>query len=155
MADDRLTRGFRLSPPMLIARTFDLPPDFDDLRAEAAAEGFGHIETLWSQWQDGSNRFGRPGEMLAKASIDGVLAGVGGITEDFVDPADLRMRRFYVRPGYRRRGVARAIATFVLDEATPHGRPIVLYTDTAQGAAFWERMGFAPVKREKTTHALL
>ncbi len=71
-----------------------LPEQFPILRAEAKAEGFEHIETLWTQWQDGSNRFTRPGEQLLIAEMDGALAGVGGITADFVYPAGLRMRRF-------------------------------------------------------------
>ncbi len=139
---------------MLITRVFALPQGFDDLRAEAAEEGFNHIETLWTQWQDGSNRFDRPGEMLVTAVADGELAGIGGITTDFVDPAGLRMRRFYVRPAYRRRGVAGAMATFVLDAAKPLGRPIALLTDTTEGAAFWEAMGFVRVDGEKVTHVM-
>jgi hypothetical protein len=39
-----------------------LPEQFPILRAEAKAEGFEHIETLWTHWQDGSNRFTRPGQ---------------------------------------------------------------------------------------------
>jgi len=131
-----------------------LPEQFPALRAEAAAEGFEQIETLWTQWQDGSNRFTRPGEQLLIAEMDGALAGVGGITADFVDPAGLRMRRFYVRPAFRRQGVARALATRVIETALPLGRPIVLYTETDAGAAFWETMGFVRIEREYTTHML-
>jgi GNAT superfamily N-acetyltransferase len=139
---------------MPVERIFALPDRFESLRAEAAADGFNHIETLWTEWQDGTNRFSRPGEMLAAATIDGDLAGIGGVTEDFVDRGGLRMRRFYVRPGFRRRGVARELAGFVLDEARPLDRPIALYTETTEGAAFWEAMGFVPVEREKATHIL-
>lgn len=139
---------------MLISRITALPDRFELLRAEAAAEGFNHIETLWTEWQDGTNRFSRPGEMLAAATIDGELAGLGGITEDFVDRAGLRMRRFYVRPGFRRRGVAGALASFVLEQTVPLGRPITLHTETVEGAAFWEAMGFVRIEREKTTHVL-
>ena len=139
---------------MRISQVFVLPPDFDRLRAEAAAEGFNHIETLWSEWENGSNRFERPGERLMAAWIDDQLAGIGGITEDFATPGGLRMRRFYVRQIYRRRGVAGAIARAVLDAARPLGRPIVLYTDTDGGAAFWQAMGFLRAAREMVTHVL-
>jgi GNAT superfamily N-acetyltransferase len=139
---------------MPVERIFTLPDRFEILRAEAAVEGFRHIETMWFEWQDGTNRFNRPGEMLAAATVDGELAGIGGITEDFVDRAGLRMRRFYVRPGFRRRGLARELASFVLAQARPLGRPIGLHTETAEGAAFWEAMGFVRVEREKTTHIL-
>ena len=115
----------------------------------------GTWKLFFGQWLDGSNRFSRPGELLAVAWADGDLAGIGGITEDFIDPAALRMRRFYVRANYRRRGVGRAIANFVLETARPLDRQIVVHAATGEAAAFWASQGFVRVVREKTTHALL
>ncbi|WP_421760283.1 GNAT family N-acetyltransferase [Devosia sp.] len=139
---------------MRIERLVTLPAQMDTLRAEARSEGFRHIEDLWQQWQDQKVRFDRPGEILVCAYAGDELAAVGGITEDFIDPAWLRMRRFYVRPQFRRQGVGKAIVDHLLPTALPLGRPIALYTDTPQGAAFWEAQGFVPIAREKTTHAL-
>jgi hypothetical protein len=45
-------------------------------------------------------RFDRPGEGLLTAYSAGVLAAIGGITIDPIVPDALRMRRFYVRPGF-------------------------------------------------------
>ena len=137
-----------------IRRVTSLPDQIDLLRAEAVAEGFGNMESLFSQWHDGSNRFTRPGELLAVASADGNLAGIGGITEDFIDPTALRMRRFYVRANYRRQGVGRAIANFVLETARPLDRQIVVHAATEEAAAFWEALGFERIMRDKTTHGL-
>ena len=109
---------------------------------------------LWSEWQDSTNRFNRAGEILVVATVDGDLAGIGGITEDFADPAGLRMRRFYVRPGFRRRGVGRTIAKFALERALPLRRQIALYTESTEAAAFWQALGFVPVERDKATHIL-
>jgi GNAT superfamily N-acetyltransferase len=137
-----------------VERVTSLPDQFDHLRAEAAAEGIRNMEALFGEWQDGSNRFTRPGELLAVAWADGDLAGIGGITQDVVDPAALRMRRFYVRASYRHRGVGRAIANFVLAAARPLDRQIVLNTDTERGSAFWEALGFRRIVRERATHVL-
>lgn len=139
---------------MIIEPITELPLEFDRIRAEARAEGFNHIETMWQQWHDGSKRFDRPGEMLVVARSGGSLAGIGGVTEDFVDPQWLRMRRFYVRPQYRRQAAGRAIAEYLLERALPLNRPIVLYTETSEGAAFWQALGFVRIERAKTTHAL-
>lgn len=139
----------RLSPK--VTSVTGLPDGLDILRAEAAAEGFG-LEVLWSEWRDGTNRFNRPGELLAVATVEDDLAGIGGITEDFIDPAWLRMRRFYVRAAYRRSGVGRAIARFILDRALPLRRQIVLHAASADAAAFWQTLGFEPIERDKTTH---
>ena len=137
-----------------IARVTSLPDRFDTLRTEAAAEGFRNMESLFSQWQDGKNRFTRDGEVLVVARVEGELAGIGGITQDFVDPTALRMRRFFVRSQYRRLGVGRAIAMFALATARPLGRQIFVYGETDEASAFWDAMGFIRIERENTTHVL-
>jgi GNAT superfamily N-acetyltransferase len=55
-------------------------------------------------------RFDQPGEALVAAYSDEALAAIGGITIDPVVPNMLRMRRFYVRPAFRRTGIGREIA---------------------------------------------
>jgi len=135
-----------------VKRITSFPNGFDVFLNEAAAEGFDNMETLQRQWHDGSSRFERPGEILALATINGEMAGIGGITQDFVDSSWLRMRRFYVRPAYRRRGVGRDIAQFVLDYAQPFNRQIALYAEGAEARAFWPTLGFVETDRENTTH---
>ncbi len=137
-----------------ISRITRLPEGFDHLLNEAGSEGFDNMSVLRDEWADGSNRFERPGEMLALATLGGDLAGIGGITQDFVDPGWLRMRRFYVRPAYRRRGIGRQIALYVLAHARPLNRPIALYAGGAEAEAFWPTLGFVPTDREHTTHWL-
>ncbi|WP_132960320.1 GNAT family N-acetyltransferase [Rhizobium sp. BK251] len=101
--------------------------------------------------RNGPNRIERPGKILALATIDDEIAGIGGITRDFVDSGWLRMRRFYARPAYRRRGVGRRIALCVLEHAKPFNRQIALYADGTQAGAFWPTLGFEPMRRQ-TTH---
>ncbi|RBO92249.1 GNAT family N-acetyltransferase [Pseudochrobactrum asaccharolyticum] len=93
-----------------VRRITELPADLSDLINDAVLDGFDGMSLLQAQWNSGVNQFTRPGEILALATINGELAGIGGITQDFVDSSWLRMRRFYVRPAYRRRGVGQAIA---------------------------------------------
>jgi GNAT superfamily N-acetyltransferase len=132
----------------------DLPQGFDDLRSEAASEGFRHVDTLWSEWQDGTNRFIRPGEQLLGIWRGGELAGVGGVTVDYVLPDALRMRRFYVRPAFRRLGAGRLLASSLLATARTLCKPIVLYAPYPASAEFWEAIGFAPDDRDGHTHIL-
>ena len=65
---------------------------------------------LASDWASGAMRFDRPGEALLAAYSEGVLAAIGGITIDPIVPDALRMRRFYVRPAFRRTGIGGEIA---------------------------------------------
>ncbi|MET8825059.1 GNAT family N-acetyltransferase [Streptomyces sp. NPDC004610] len=57
-----------------------------------------------------------------------------------------QLRRIYVRPGHRRRGIARRLVTALLEFAAGHGyRAVYLHTDPAvPGAeAFWRSLGRA------------
>ncbi|NTF83606.1 GNAT family N-acetyltransferase [Rhizobium rhizogenes] len=140
------------SGAVVVRRIVELPDQFDQLLVEAAAEGFDTMSVLQDEWRNGSNRFERPGEMLALATIHDEITGIGGITQDFVDSSWLRMRRFYVRPAHRRRGVGRQIALFILEHAKPFDRQIALYADGPEAEAFWPTLGFGPIERENTTH---
>jgi GNAT superfamily N-acetyltransferase len=131
-----------------------LPAGFQTLRAEAAAEGFIHVDLLWSEWESGANRFTRPGERLLAAWSGSDLAGVGGITVDPTVPDGLRMRRFYIRPSFRRAGAGRMLAAALLVHARPFGKDIALFAPYPSSAAFWEAMGFTPDACDEHSHIL-
>jgi len=78
------------------------------------------------------------------ARLDGQPAGCGGIAL-FADFAELK--RMYVRPAARGRGVADAILARLIAEAVKDGSRLVrLETGTGQAAAirFYRRAGFEP-----------
>jgi GNAT superfamily N-acetyltransferase len=129
----------------------ELPAGFDDLRAEARAEGYLFVERLATDWLSGTTRFDREGEALLAAHVNGVLAGIGGLTLEPVVPAALRMRRFYVRLAYRRRGIGRKLATVLLEPAQSAGG-LVIVNAAPVSAVFWESLGFAPDARDGHTH---
>ena len=129
-----------------------LPADLAILREHAAAEGYGFLERLADQWSDGAVTFEAPGEALLVARFQDAIAGVGGITVDPFDPEALRMRRFYVHPVHRRRGVAQTLATALIRDALKTGRPLYVNAGTAVAPDFWEKMGFIPVKGERHSH---
>ncbi len=129
-----------------------LPSDFDVLRIEARAEGYRMLDRLAAEWTAGVTRFDRDGEALLVARVGGTLAGIGGITIDPVTPEALRMRRFYVRKLFRRKGVGHRLASAIL-AAAPPGYPLI--ANAAGGSEpFWEALGFASDRRGGHTHIL-
>ena len=130
-----------------------LPAGFEALRAEARANGHQMLDTLADEWASGARRFDRPGEMLVAAYAGNVLAGIGGVTPERAIPGALRMRRFYVSLASRRKGVGRALAAALLDEARRQGRAVTCNA-AAGSEAFWEALGFAPDRRDGRTHLL-
>ncbi|HEY2048408.1 MAG TPA: GNAT family N-acetyltransferase [Caulobacteraceae bacterium] len=129
----------------------ELPAGFDDLRAEARAEGHRFVDRLAVDWGERTMRFDGRGELLLAGFADGELAGIGGLTIESAIPNALRMRRFYVRPSHRRTGVGRKLALALLD----HGKDVAkIITVNAQEASFpfWESLGFVRDARDGLTH---
>ena len=138
-------------PPVRFQRVIDeLSADFDTIRAEARAEGYRFLDRLAKDWASGAMRFDRPGEALLTAYSAGVLAAIGGITIDPIVPDALRMRRFYVRPAFRRTGIGREIAQALLKRA--RSVPVVTLNAAVSSVPFWETLGFAPHARDGHTH---
>ena len=129
----------------------ELPADLAALREEARAEGYRFVERLATDWGSGTIRFDRQGEALLAARLRRVLAGIGGLTIDPVVPDALRMRRFYVRPAYRRSGVGRELATALLERARSFSGLVTVNAAPAS-TLFWESLGFAPDARDGHTH---
>ena len=134
----------------------DLPDGFPALLADAASEGVGHMARLAEGWASGDQRFDEDGEVLLGALLAGTLAGVGGLSVEPAAPEPaLRVRRFYVRPDFRRQGVARALASALVQEALDQ---VDLLTCNAAAspaaAAFWEAQGFSRDASGPWTHLL-
>jgi GNAT superfamily N-acetyltransferase len=138
-----------------------LPRGFELIRHAADGEAYGMLARLKQDWESGANRFDKPGEALVAAFDGTALVGMGGVNHDPFIPDALRMRRFYVIPSYRRRGVASAIAAALLNRADAQGRTITLSAPHAEAARFWEALGFVRdvghdhthIRREPYAHA--
>lgn len=88
------------------------------------------------------DRVFQPGVMFFVARLDGEAVGCGGIA---FEDGYAELKRMYVRPQARGRGVARTIVARLEDEARAHDIPrITLETGDAQQAAIrlYERCGF-------------
>ena len=134
----------------------DLPDGFDALLADAAAEGVGNMALLARDWAGGDQRFERDGEALLGALLAGELAGIGGLSVETAaaEPAR-RVRRFYVRPAFRRQGVARTLASALVQEALDQVDLLTCNAAASPAAApFWETQGFSPDGTGPWTHVL-
>jgi GNAT superfamily N-acetyltransferase len=133
----------------------DLPHGFDEMRAEASAEGFRHLERLARDWASGAMRFKGEGEALLAAHVQGALAAIGGLTIEPVVAGAFRMRRLYVRQSFRRQGIGGKLAVALIEPALARGAAITVNAENIDAAAFWIGLGFTPDLRNGHTHILL
>jgi GNAT superfamily N-acetyltransferase len=131
-----------------------LPVEVSDLAVSAQQEGFSHVARLVTQWNEGF-RFARSGEILMGVWHDGILAAIGGVTIDPAHAEALRMRRFYVRPDFRRQGIGRLLAQDLLHHALSSHRPVFVHAGTAVAPMFWEALGFSKHEQDGHTHQFL
>jgi GNAT superfamily N-acetyltransferase len=132
-----------------------VPHALTALAEQAEAEGIKVVRAVIDRWESGEERYDRSGEQLLVAVTDDGVVGVGGLTICPTVPGALRVRRFYVHPAWRRRGVATAITSALL-ASWPRDVSVITCNAQASAAAprFWEAMGFEPVDDADVTHVL-
>jgi GNAT superfamily N-acetyltransferase len=132
--------------------------DLMQLNDFARSENINVVSNLISSWNDNKSFFGERGEGLwiARTTESGEVIGVGGITICPTRPECRRVRRFYISPQWRRRGVATALANQCIERAKSAGVSTVTCHAAASAMAprFWESFGFMPVVDSDITHVM-
>ena len=147
----------RLLQPVRVARVAALPDGFEELAADARADGQKLLEVLREDWASGAIRFDGPGEALFAAFAGEALLGLGGLTRDPYLKAEEagRVRRLYVRRAARRHGVGRALLGAAAAGAAEAGWPRLRVRAPAAAFAFYESCGFLrAVGEAAATHVL-
>jgi GNAT superfamily N-acetyltransferase len=133
-----------------LERTDTLPMGFAELEADAKADGHGHLTRLAAELAKSPAIF----HAIIACCLDGKLAGIGAITDEpaLTSQPTWRIRRLYVHRKYRRRGVARAIAEALLQEAAGKVSAVTVHAGNDDAVQFWETIGFRPVVGRAWSH---
>jgi GNAT superfamily N-acetyltransferase len=117
------------------------------LLGASTAEGFRFVERFAREWEEGKACFDQPGELFLAAYDGATVIAIGGLTADPYtgDPALGRLRHLYVRPDARRRGIGRRLVQALERAAQGEYRALVLRTDTATAARFYEELSYTPL----------
>lgn len=135
----------------------ELPPDIVRLLDPAKNEGHNLVARLVEEWSDGSNRFDRPGEVLAEVRCGGELCAVGGLNVDpYLDDATVgRIRHVFVHPSWRRTGVGRTLIEFLVARAKDNFKRVRLRSARVPGPDFYDALGFIATNESDATHELV
>lgn len=123
--------------------------DFDLIVMESKEGGFRFVERLINDYKNGINTFNKSGEALFGVFNEkGELVAIGGINQDpFSNRHIGRLRRFYVRKKYRRKGIGTLLVNRIINDAKINFKALVLNTDTEQANQFYVAIGFAKGNR--------
>jgi ribosomal protein S18 acetylase RimI-like enzyme len=92
-------------------------------------------------------KYARPGGVVLIAWDGGQAAGA--IAYRMLEPGVAEMKRLYVRPAFRARGLGRELAEELIEDARAHGyRTMLLDTLASMGPAraLYRDLGFVPVE---------
>lgn len=137
-----------------VSRSGVLPPGFPALRNAALAEGWKMLRVLEEDCASGALRFDGPGEALFCARREGALAGMLGLSADpYAEESSVsRLRRLYVGPAHRGRGIGRELVEAAVEAAKAHGFRMVRVRAPAPSWGFYEACGFLPAVMRSATH---
>lgn len=142
----------------LVVHPFEsLPEDIQDLLRLSSEEGHDLVARLVGDWEDGSNRFDRPGEVALEARLGSRLVGVGGLNRDpyLNDPGVGRIRHVYVSPDARRLGVGRVLVMSLVEHARGRFSRVRLRAGRTETSGFYLRLGFEETPDEPdATHQM-
>lgn len=142
----------------LVLKPFSsLPDDIPVLLEAGRAEGHDLVQRLVDEWNDGSNRFDCPGEVVCEVRIGTRLVAVGGLNRDpyVTDPSVGRIRHVYVSAVARSQGVGRLLVTALVDHARGRFARVRLRTVTREGSGFYRALGFEETPEEPdSTHQI-
>jgi GNAT superfamily N-acetyltransferase len=147
----------RLVHPIRIAPLRDLPAGFEELAADAVADGQKVLEVLREDWTSGALRFDGPGEALFGARAGEALLGICGLTRDpyLAGEQAGRVRRIYVRRAARRHGVGRTLLRALAAQGGAAGWARLRVRAPVAAFAFYEACGFLrAVGEPSATHTL-
>ena len=140
---------------MNIIRITDLSDGIRELAKIASVDGHQNIETLVNEFDSGVNRFNKPGEALFGAYDAPSILGIGGINIDpyYGLPTVARVRRLFVKPDARRRGVATALMLQIEEIGRRYFSKLQLLTNSQTASRFYINLGYRTVEhKEKISH---
>ena len=128
----------------------------EEMRTEAAEQGYDFLDTLVEEWASGENRFEKRGEVLLGCFKAGLLVGVGGLTIDPYagSPMVGRIRRVYVRAAWRNHGVGGLLVQTLAARARENFMLVRLRAENLDAARLYERLGFSAIDDENATHVM-
>lgn len=132
-----------------------LNEDIGELRSESEREGYNLVDKLISDFKSGENKFDKKGECLIVCEAGNKMVGICALGIDPLNSARGRIRRLYVLPQYRNKGVGRKLVTELVDYSRKYFKAVSVNMGKLHISKFYEGLGFKRYDKEPgITHLL-
>jgi len=133
-----------------------LDEDIKELREKSKKEGYNLIERLINDFKSGKNKFNKQGEVLIVYEVNDRIVGICGLNIDPADPKRGRIRRLYVLPQYRNKGIGRELVKELINDSVRNFKSVSVNIGDLNISKFYEELGFKTYNKEKgITHLLI
>jgi len=132
--------------------------DISHLVQESESEGYRFLSRLVGDYEDGTNKFDKPGEALFSiCDKAGNVVAIGGVNQSpfSEDAQTARLQRFYVLDDARRMGVGSRLLKEIVDHSRGSFNELNVRTESSKADAFYRANGFEfDDSATETTHLL-
>ena len=130
--------------------------DIETVRYKSDKEGYNHINRLIAEYNAGENRFDKIGEKLIGFSLDNKVVAICGLNTEPTNNRLGRIRRLYVLPEERRRGIGTKLVKYLIKHAEQYFQSVVVNVGDLPVDNFYKSIGFKPVtNNDSYTHILI
>ena len=128
--------------------------DWKQILDTSQSEGHNMVNRLVTEFRAGTNRFDAPGEALFVHLSGNSVIAVAGLNRepDTSIPQAGRIRRLYVVPDFRGKGLGRSLVDVIASTAKTDFDILTVNVGKIRARAFYEHIGFAAVKHPSITH---
>ena len=132
-----------------------LKEDIKELQKESKKEGYNIVNKLINDFKSGKNKFNKKREALIVCELDHKIVGICGLNIDPINSKRGRVRRLYVLPQYRNKGIGRKLVKEIINYSRKHFKSISTNIGKLTISKFYEELGFKKYDKEKViTHLL-
>jgi len=130
--------------------------DIETVRYESDKEGYNHINRLSAEYNSGENRFDKIGEKLVGFVLDDEVVAVCGLNIEPTNNRLGRIRRLYVLPENRRRGIGTELVKYLIKHAEQYFQSVVVNIGDLSVDNFYKPIGFRSImNNDSYTHILV
>jgi len=130
--------------------------DIETVRYESDKEGYNHINRLSAEYNSGENRFDKIGEKLVGFVLDDEVVAVCGLNIEPTNNRLGRIRRLYVLPENRRRGIGTELVKYLIKHAEQYFQSVVVNIGDLSVDNFYKPIGFKSImNNDSYTHILV